>query len=157
MHPHETLLRSLFSALGRRDAQAMADCYHPDATFQDIAFDLRGKKDISDMWRMICSGDIRATVETVRADDREGYVKVVDEYTFTDTGRRVRNVIESRFRFADHLIIEQRDTCDPHAWAAMAIGGFGGFVAGRVGLLRQRKAQRKLNAFVKTHPIAAAS
>ena len=48
---------------------------------------------------MVCTGDISATFEVVHADDREGVVKLIDEYTFTETRRRVRNPIESRFRF----------------------------------------------------------
>ena len=152
MHRHAELLHKLFSALERRDARAIADCYHAHATFRDIAFDLQGKKEIHDMWRMICSGDIRASFTIVHADDGGGHVKVVDEYTFTDTGRRVRNVIDSRFTFADHLVVEHRDVCDARAWAAMAIGGVGGFLAGRIGLLRRSKARRKLTAFVKANP-----
>jgi len=73
----------------------------------------------------------------------------VDEYTFSDTGRRVRNVIESRFKFKDHFVVEHRDTCDAREWAAMALGGVGGFLAGRIGLLRRWKAHRMLRTFVE--------
>jgi hypothetical protein len=152
MHPHAQLLERLFTSLNRHDAGAMAEAYHPDARFRDIAFDLRGRTAIHDMWRMICAGDIRATFEVVEADDRQGRVRLVDEYTFTDTGRRVRNQIDSRFRFADGLIIEHHDVCDARAWAAMAIGGAGGFLAGRVGFLRRMKARRKLASFAQRAP-----
>ena len=43
MHANEILLRRLFDALDRHDHAAMAACYQPDATFRDIAFDLRGR------------------------------------------------------------------------------------------------------------------
>ena len=151
-HSNALLLQRLFSSLNRKDDKTMATCYHPKATFQDIAFKLKGKQDIHDMWRMICAGDIRATFEVVQADDETGRVRVVDEYTFSDTGRRVRNVIDSRFTFKDHLVVEHRDTCDPHEWAAMAMGGVRGFLAGRVGPLRRLKARRKLRKFVEQHP-----
>jgi hypothetical protein len=78
-------------------------------------------------------------------------VKLVDEYTFSETGRKVRNVIDSQFRFRDHLILEHRDACDPREWGAMALGGFGGFLAGRVGPLRRWRAGRKLKRFVQEH------
>jgi len=152
MHPHAQLLDKLFNALNQRDAAAMAACYHPDATFHDIAFDLHGRKEIGDMWRMICTSDIRATFEVVDANDSVARVSLIDDYTFSDTGRAVHNVIDSRFRFDHGLIVEQRDTCDPHAWGAMAIGGVGGFLAGRVPALRRRKARRKLATFVAEHP-----
>lgn len=35
-----------------------AACYHPDATFEDIAFPLRGKKQIHGMWHMIAETDL---------------------------------------------------------------------------------------------------
>jgi hypothetical protein len=154
MHSNALLLERLFSSLDRKDAKAMAACYHPEATFQDIAFDLHGKKEIYDMWRMICAGDIRATFEVLHADDKTGRVRVVDEYTFSDTGRRVKNVIDSRFTFKNDLIAEHRDTCDPKEWAAMAMGGVKGFLAGRVAPLRKLKARRKLKEFVQQHPAA---
>jgi ketosteroid isomerase-like protein len=149
MHPNAELLQRLFSSLDRRDDESMAACYHPEATFEDIAFELHGKREIHDMWRMICAGDIRTSFEIVHADDVKGRVKVIDEYTFSDTGRKVRNVIDSRFKFVDHLIVEQRDDCNPREWAAMALGGLSGFVAGRVDPLRRFKARRKLQQFVE--------
>jgi ketosteroid isomerase-like protein len=154
MHKNAALLERLFASLNRHDYPSMAACYHPAAVFKDIAFDLQGRKRIHAMWAMICDGDsdIRATFDVIRADDQEGQVKLVDEYTFRDTHRPVRNAIDSRFRFRDGLIIEHRDFCDPREWAAMAVGGAGGFLAGRIRLLRSWKAQKKLQAFVKRHP-----
>jgi ketosteroid isomerase-like protein len=152
MHPNARLLQRLFTALNEHDHKQMAKCYHPMATFHDIAFDLKGKKQIHAMWHMICSGDIRATFEVVRADDREGVVRVVDEYTFSDTKRPVRNSIESLFHFRDGLIADQGDSCDPRSWAAMALGGARGFLAGRFRFLRSRTAKQKLATFIHNHP-----
>jgi ketosteroid isomerase-like protein len=149
MHSDAELLQQLFTSLNRHDYQAMAKCYDLDATFHDIAFDLHGKDQIRAMWQMICSGDIRATFEIVSADDREGVAKVIDEYTFRDTGRKVQNPIESRFRFRDGLIIEQVDSCDPKAWAAAALGGVSGFLAGRLRFLRAWKARGMLKPYLQ--------
>jgi hypothetical protein len=52
------------------------------------------------MWRMICAGDIRSSLEIVHADDEVGRVKLIDEYTFTDPGRRVRTANFFRRRLA---------------------------------------------------------
>jgi hypothetical protein len=155
MHSNAVLLERLFSSLNRKDDKTIASCYHLEATFQDIAFDLHGRNEIHDMWRMICAGDIRATFEVVHADDETGRVRVVVEYTFSDTGRKVRNVIDSRFTFKDHLVVEHRDSCDAKAWAAMAIGGVKGFLAGRVAPMRRFKARRKLKKFVQQHATTA--
>ena len=96
----------------------------PAATFRDIAFNLRGQGEIHAMWQMICeTSDIRATFEVLHADGVEGRVALVDHYTFSDTSRKVRNVIDSTFRFQNGVIIQHRDHCDPRAWAEMAFPG----------------------------------
>jgi ketosteroid isomerase-like protein len=151
MATQSDVITRLFSALDRHDHQAMAECYDDDATFGDIAFDLTGKKRIHAMWHMICDGDIRATFEIVKADDRAAVVKVVDEYTFRSSGRKVRNVIESRFALWNGAIVGQRDVCDPKKWAGMAIGGVSGYLAGRLAFLRRAKARKLLDAFIETH------
>jgi ketosteroid isomerase-like protein len=138
----------LFASLNRHDYKAMADCYHPDATFHDIAFDLHGKRQIAAMWQLVCAGDIRAAAELTRVDSAGAVAHVVDNYTFSDTGRHVRNVIESRFTFRDGLIAAQVDECDPKAWGAMALGGLQGVIAGRSRYLRNRKAMAKLKKYL---------
>jgi ketosteroid isomerase-like protein len=153
MHSNAKVLHQLFTGLNRRESEAMVRCYHQDATFHDIAFDLHGRDEIFAMWQMICNGDIRATFDVVRADDREGVVKVIDEYSFTETGRRVRNPIESRFRFRDGLIIEQVDSCDARAWAAAALGAVTGFLAGRFRFLRAWKARGMLKPYLQANRV----
>jgi hypothetical protein len=158
MHPNHVLLSRLHDALGSHDAATMAACYHPEARFRDIAFDLHGRQAIHDMWRMICSGDIAVEFEVVEADDRSGRVRLVDVYTFGASrdppraGRRVRNEIESRFEFEDGRIRRHRDVCDAREWARQALGrGPVGILAGRIRLLRSRKARAKLAAFIAAH------
>jgi hypothetical protein len=133
----------------------MADCYDEAATFRDIAFDLKGKPRIHAMWQMICEkSDIRATFDVIEADDCQGRVALVDRYTFRATNFRVRNVIDSWFRFHDGLIVEHRDYCDPRAWAEMAFhGGVLGFLAGRFRPVRSMAARLKLKQFLLTRTV----
>jgi len=147
MHPNAMLIERLYTSLDRHDDKAMAECYANDATFRDIAFDLKGRANIASMWRMIVSGDIQVTIENIDAGDREGVARIVDRYTFHETGRPVRNVIESHFRFRDARIVDHRDACDPRVWAAMALGGVPGFLAGRFRFVRQWAAAKKLRTF----------
>jgi ketosteroid isomerase-like protein len=151
-HANADLLQRLFTSLNQHDHQAMADCYHADATFSDIAFDLRGSKPIHAMWHMICETDIRASFHLLEVDDRVGHVNLIDDYTFSSTGRAVYNVIDSHFRLRDGLIIEHQDSCDARIWAAMALGGVSGFLAGRLRFLRSFKARRLLQEFIENHP-----
>jgi ketosteroid isomerase-like protein len=154
MHPNATVPHRLFTALNNDDHATMAVCYHPEATFHDIAFHLQRRPRIHGMWHMICErSNVKATFEIVRADDREGCVNLVDDYTFSDTGKPVHNVIESRFRFKDNLIVEHTDFCDPRAWATMALGeGIPAFLAGHIRLMRSLKARWKLWKFTRPYP-----
>jgi hypothetical protein len=152
MHANGVLLTNLFTALGRHDAAAMAACYREEASFTDIAFRLSGRRRIHAMWRMICETDIRAEFEIVHADDRAGRVRLVDDYTFSDTKRPVHNVIDSRFVFRDGLIAEHIDSCDERLWARQALGGIKGLLAGRFRFLRARTASDKLDAFIERSP-----
>jgi hypothetical protein len=152
MHANAELLTRLFTSLDKHDHESMANCYHEKAKFRDIAFELRGKNQIHAMWHMISEGDIRATFKVNEVDDRSAFVSLVDNYTFSATGHKVRNVIESHFRFEKGVIIEQRDACDAKTWAGMALGGVKGFLAGRLAFVRQKKARATLDAFIAKHP-----
>src|SRR5262245_17771207 len=160
-HPNALLVERLFAALNRHDAGAMAECYGADATFHDIAFDLRGNRRIHNMWRMICEGEseIAVTVESIEANDRTGTARIVDSYQFGRSsrkpGRPVVNPITSQFVFKDGRIAEQVDHCDPRKWADMAIGGPRGWLAGRIGLLRSITANLKVFWFIARHPESA--
>jgi ketosteroid isomerase-like protein len=159
MHANIALLNKLFTALGRRDHEAMASCYAEEAHFRDIAFDLKGKERIHAMWRMICDGgsDIGLRYfEVLEADHRRGRAVVVEHYTFhRGKGRTahkvpVDNAIVSRFRFKKGRILRQDDGCDSKEWARQALGeGVAGFLAGRIRLLRSLVARKKLAKFVK--------
>ena len=55
MNAHAELIRRFYDAFARRDAEAMAACYHAQVSFADEVFpDLRGP-DAGNMWRMLCS------------------------------------------------------------------------------------------------------
>ena len=99
----------------------------PQATFHDPAFgELRGRE-VGDMWRLLTSRarDFRPDYANVRADENEGRAQWVAHYLFTQTGRRVENRIEARFRFAGGLIVEHRDQFDLWRWSRQALGAKG--------------------------------
>lgn len=152
MNPNGGVLNRLFSALNRGDHEVMAACYASDATFEDIAFRLKGQPRIHAMWHMICETDIKATFEVVLEDEKEGRVKLVDHYTFQETGKKVDNIIDSRFRLQNGFIVEHRDFCDPQKWATMAMGTALGFLPGRFRPMRSSMAFLKLWMFRRKHP-----
>ena len=66
------LLEMFYKSLWNKDHAAIANCYHQDATFTDIAFKLYGKNKIHAMWHMICETDLRLSYRVENADDAMG-------------------------------------------------------------------------------------
>lgn len=144
------LIHRLYVALDRRDGEAMAACYHPDATFRDPVFRLRGDE-CGDMWRMLTSRatDLRAEAHEVTADASAGAARWIARYTYSGTGRPVENHVAARFRFADGLVVEHVDTFDLWRWSRQALGPVG-LVLGWSPLMQgkvRREAKRALDRF----------
>lgn len=131
-------IRRLYTALGRRDGEAMAACYAPDARFEDPVFSLHGGA-IGDMWRMLCTRgkDLAVEASGIEADAATGRANWVATYTFSGSGRRVVNRVDARFAFRDGLIVNHVDTFDLWRWAAQALGP-AGLLLGWTPLLRNK-------------------
>jgi hypothetical protein len=146
------LIDTLYRSLDGKDHNAMAACYHDDATFKDIAFDLKGKKRIHAMWHMIAETDLRATFSILKPDDQTVASDLTDVYTFRKTGRRVVNQIRSTFHFRDGLIIEHIDSCDAWKWGVQALGPVKGTLTWLIPCLRRSEARKVLEEFLAAHP-----
>ena len=156
-HPHADLLDRFYDAFARRDGDVMAACYHPDVHFQDEVFDLRGPR-AGAMWRMLCARgeDLVVDASDIEADADTGSARWVATYTFTQTGRLVRNEIEAAFTFEDGLIRTHRDRFDVWAWSRQALG-VPGLLLGWTPFLRrtvQQRAARQLDRYIEKHPEA---
>jgi len=143
------LIRTLFDRYQELDHAGMSQCYHDNATFEDIAFQLNNKQQIGTMWHMICRHGIEVVVadESPRLVGEEVVADITVTYNFSDSGRKVVSPIACFFRFRDGLIIEQRDEADPVDWARKAIGGLKGWIAGHFGFVRRLVARRKIREF----------
>ena len=106
--------------MARRDGDAMARCYHQDATFQDPAFGLLRGPEVGAMWQMLCKRgkDLEVQLVSASADSAQWEAR----YTFSQTGKKVHNIVRSHFVLRDGLIAEQRDQFDFHRWLGMALG-----------------------------------
>ena len=123
-HPHAELIEKFYRAFQQRDAETMVSCYHADIWFSDPVFmDLRGPR-AGSMWRMLCerATTLKLEYSDVSADDKTGRAHWEARYDFTATGRKVHNIIDARFEFADGKIIRHADTFDLWRWAGMALG-----------------------------------
>jgi len=147
---NHALIERFYSAFQKRDAETMAACYSPQATFRDPVFTLQGAR-IGAMWRMLCTrgADLRIEYGNVSASDFVGGADWQAWYSFSATGRPVHNVINAGFRFADGLIVEHIDTFDFWRWSRQALGpagtllGWTGWLRGKV----RRDAARALERF----------
>ncbi len=148
----DTITR-FYTAFALRDPAPMAAAYAPDATFADAVFSLRGKE-IGAMWHMLCESgtDLRVVFSGVEADDAVGRAHWEAWYSFG--GRPVHNILDARFKFANGLIIEHRDTFDFRRWAAQALGPLGKLLGWAPFVRRQvqARARARLDRFILAHP-----
>ena len=127
MHPNHALLEKFYSCFQKRDAAGMAECYRPDVEFSDPVFPgLKGQQ-AKDMWEMLCKRgkDLTLDFQVKSANDTRGSAHWDAYYTFSATGRKVHNIIEAEFEFADGRILRHRDRFDLWRWARMALGAKG--------------------------------
>lgn len=145
------LIERFYAAFARRDGEAMAACYAPDVRFHDPAFgELRGAA-AGAMWRMLTgrADDLEVRLAEHSADGDHGSAHWLADYTFSATGRPVRNDVQARFRFRDGLICDHEDHFSFWAWSRQALGPVG-LGLGWTPLLRarvRREARAGLEAF----------
>ncbi len=153
MHANQRLLNKFYAAFARLDAEAMANCYAPDARFKDEVFSLYGHEEVAGMWRMLCAATRAkgADVWTLRASGVEagaisGHARWEADYRFSATGRMVHNVIDSQFEFnPDGLILRHRDKFDLWAWSRQALGTPGLLLGWTPFMRRKIRAQAAAN------------
>jgi len=157
MHPHEELIDRLYRSLNAHDHDEMAECYHEEATFHDIANRFQGEDQIHDMWKLVTCEKLKlkATFGIIRAQDNTVHAWLIDDYLFPGPpSRPVINVILSFFRFrtdstGQPKIIEHRDVCDPILWANMAMTGAKAWLAGHFRLARTVGFKIELSKFLQ--------
>lgn len=138
MHPNARTIETFYRAFQRLDSGTMAAIYHPEATFADPVFELKGDE-IGDMWRMFCTSgdDLRVTFSDPAADDVGGTARWEAWYTFKPTGRPVHNVIDAAFTFIDGAVVTHNDAFDLASWSRQALG-WSGALLGRTGFMQKR-------------------
>lgn len=149
------ILETFYACFAKGDYRGMAACYHPSATFRDPVFNLKGKR-VAAMWHMLCEGGKEMRVESsgIRADQGKGKAHWEAAYTFSATGRKVLNLIDSEFRFQDGKIISERDSFSFWRWSRQALGWTGFFLGWMPRLQQniQHRAMDNLEKFIKAHP-----
>ena len=103
------------------------------------------------MWKMLTSRstDLDVKASEIEADGDIGSARWIANYTFGQTGRKVRNDVRASFRFADGLIVDHVDDFDFRAWAGQALSPVAGFapLTPVFRTLVRRRAAGQLDAF----------
>ena len=131
------VVQRFYAAFDRRDGEAMAACYAPDAHFRDPVFgDLTGAE-AGAMWRMLTRTARDLKVELAEYDAQSAHW--IASYTFSATGRPVVNDVRARLKLADGLIVDHVDSFSFWKWSRQAIGtkglllGWTPFLRGKIG------------------------
>ena len=154
----QSTIKRLYAAFAQLDAEAMAACYAPQASFDDEAFSLRGRAQVGAMWAMLCEavntkGRDVWKLEVSQITDHSAHWEPT--YRFTATGRMVHNIIDAEFELdSAGLITRHRDRFDFWRWARQALGT-PGLLLGWTPLLRSKvraQAAKNLARFMASRP-----
>ena len=118
------LVDTFYTSFAAQDGEAMAACYHDEILFEDPVFgELKGR-DAGDMWRMLCANASGLRVEHTIGEttDQRAKVNWIAHYTFSATGRPVRNSIDATMKFRDGKIVDHRDHFSVWKWSSQALG-----------------------------------
>ena len=118
------VVETFYAAFARRDGEAMAAAYAPDASFRDPAFGTLRGPEVGAMWRML-TADARDLVVSARGVEGAAGRARADwtaEYTFSATGRHVVNHVHAELRIAGGLIEDHVDEFSFWAWSRQALG-----------------------------------
>lgn len=126
------IIEEFYTAFNELDAERMVACYHDDIVFHDPGFGkLKGER-AKAMWRMLCKSakDFSLEFSDVKLSGDKGSAHWEPTYTFSQTGKRVHNIIDATFELKDGKIIKHTDVFDIHRWASQAMGWKGKLLGG---------------------------
>ena len=119
------VVQKFYSAFERKDAEAMAALYAPEATFSDPAFANLNAKDAGDMWRMLLSKadeNFKIVVSNVKGDGDNGSAHWEATYKFGPKRRDVVNKIDASMVIQNGKIVKHVDSFDFYTWSKQALG-----------------------------------
>ena len=152
MHPNIDLIRKFYTFFQSRNADGMIACYHAEVVFSDPAFGILKGKEATSMWRMLCERgrDLDIQFGEIHADNEKGSARWEAWYTFSKSGHRVHNKINSNFVFQGGKIIRHTDRFNLWRWSSQALGPLGTFLGWTpfVQSAIRKEARRGLDHFI---------
>ena len=120
-------LEKYYENLASGNIDALKNLYHPEVTFKDPVFKLQALE-VWVMWKMLFSSGkspIKIIYRDIIVNENMGSALWIADYTFSKTGRKVKNVIYSSFEIKDGKIFKQTENFDFQLWMKQAFGPFG--------------------------------
>ena len=153
---HDEIALSFYSFFQEKDGLGMTSLYHPDLEFEDPAFGPLNYNRTCAMWKMLTKGDSDLIIDYRLIGVKENIVNIewIASYTFSKTGKPVKNIIQAEMTIRDGLIFRHQDRFNLHRWASQAFG-IKGWLLGSTGYFkRQLQAQtnRSLDRFMAQEP-----
>jgi hypothetical protein len=103
------------------------------------------------MWKMLIKkskGEIKIEFSEVKATEYIGSAQWIATYNFSQTNRKVVNVIKAQFQFKDGLIIKHTDDFDIWKWSKQAFG-IKGYLLGWTGFFQTKINEQALLSLKK--------
>jgi ketosteroid isomerase-like protein len=158
-NPYEQRIVDFYAAFAARDAVKMAEQYHRDIAFTDPAFPMLRGDEATAMWAMLVSrakDDFSVALISVEANAEGGHATWEAHYTFSQTGRKVHNIISASFAFREGRIVRHVDQFPFWRWSRQAFGATGVLIGWSLPFkaLVRRRVKDALVGFMErgTHP-----
>lgn len=154
MQTNVQVITKFYTAFQELDYKTMNSCYSDDIVFNDPAFGLLRGDEAKAMWEMLCKNakDFSLSFSNIQElDDEYATCNWVATYTFSKTGRKVKNEIRAYMKLKEGKIIEHSDAFKLSKWASQALG-FKGVLLGWTGFMKrkiQQNARKSLIAFIE--------
>ena len=151
------IIEQFYTSFQKKDWKSMQLNYHNDATFTDPVFQNLTAKEVKAMWHMLVTAgkDLEMDFNQVEGDEHRGSCQWIATYSFSRTGRKVRNVITANFEFRENKIIKHVDSFDLWKWSGMALG-LSGKLLGWTPIIQNKirqMARKNLAKFISEHPV----
>ena len=119
------LIQKFYTAFANSNEDEMASCYHKEVIFEDPAFGKLNQKEVISMWKMLLErskGNLRIEFSDVVTNEISGSAIWIATYIFSQTNRKVVNIIDAKFEFKDGLILKHTDHFNFYKWTKQALG-----------------------------------
>lgn len=148
-------ISAFYTAFAAADHPKMASLYAENVIFSDPAFGTLHGPEVPAMWKMLLErskGNLKITFKDVVENKTSGSATWIAEYEFSQTKRKVINVIHAEFTFDEFGKIKTHiDSFDLWKWSRQALG-LKGLLLGWSGFFRKKlheQTRRQLKKFMQ--------